>query len=149
MTSVSEKLLSYCDRVPVALRVLKEDELEVKISGDKWSKKEILGHLIDSASNNLHRFVRGRYEDSPAIFYDQDEWVRLQGYQAERLDVLVDLWESSNRHLAHVIKNIPKEDLSRTCIGRTGEKYSLEFLIDDYLRHLEHHLKQIVPDLNL
>jgi hypothetical protein len=113
-----------------------------KPSGDKWSKKEITGHLIDSAMNNIQRFIRGQYENNPAITYDQDLWVRYSGYQQTSLESLFELWALLNERILMIIGLIPEEKLDKTCLV-DGKEYSVKWLINDYIRHLEHHLSQI------
>lgn len=140
---ISTRLLYLCDTIPTKLKAISEAEFYHKPTPDKWSKKEVMGHLIDSAANNLQRFIRGQYEESPVIFYDQNQWVNLQDYQAEDSAAIITLWEVNNRHLARVIAKIPESSLSRMCIGKDGKPLTLAFLIQDYLTHLEHHLDQI------
>ncbi len=141
---IAERILFLCDLVPGKLKQLPAETWTDKPQPDKWSKKEILGHLIDSAANNHQRFVRGQIEDIPTIFYQQDQWVSVQVYQTESISVLILLWESYNRHLVHVIQNIIPANLERECRGKDGTAVTLAFLIKDYVPHLEHHLKQIV-----
>ncbi len=138
-----EKLNEFCTSVPTKLRQLSEEELTSKPSPDKWSKKELLGHLIDSATNNHQRFVRAQFE-TPIVFYAQDNWVNVQKYQEENSELLINLWETYNQHLAYVIKQIPQDKLQRTAIGKDGQHLTLAFLIEDYVNHLEHHLKQLL-----
>lgn len=111
----------------------------------KWSRREILGHLIDSAANNHHRFVRGqqtvRLEFPP---YAQDDWVALQHYNERPWPELVSLWDLYNRHLAHVMAYCTAEALDTPCVIEYDEPVSLHWLMTDYLDHLNHHLEQIV-----
>ncbi|HYP26099.1 MAG TPA: DinB family protein [Blastocatellia bacterium] len=110
----------------------------------KWSRKQILGHLIDSASNNHQRFVRAQLTDNPSLpGYEQNQWVDTQRYQAEAWEELVALWRSYNLHLLHVISSIPEEKLANRCTVAGGEPVTLKFLAEDYIRHLKHHLEQI------
>lgn len=107
-----------------------------------WSKKEILGHLIDSAYNNIQRFVRGQYESNSAIKYEQDTWVQLNGYQDAKLSDLIDLWQLLNRRIIGIVEKMPAENLQRTSLIN-NKAYTLEWIIEDYVRHLKHHLDQI------
>ncbi|MGH9721608.1 MAG: DinB family protein [Bryobacteraceae bacterium] len=110
----------------------------------KWAPKEVIGHLIDSASNNHQRFVRALLEEAlvfPA--YEQEGWNRIQRYRAESWPELIALWAAYNRHLAHLIEGVPGEKLERHCTVGTNAPVTLAFLIEDYLRHLRHHLAQI------
>jgi hypothetical protein len=110
-----------------------------------WSRKQVLGHLIDSALNNLHRFVRApRVAELSFPDYDQPAWVAAGGYQERPWPALTALWAGLNEHLAHVIARIPPESLGTPCrIGKT-EPLTLEFIVRDYVKHMRHHLEQIL-----
>jgi hypothetical protein len=112
----------------------------------RWSKKEILGHLIDSAANNHQRFVRLQIEDH-LVFpgYRQNDWVALQHYSDRPWRDLVELWLAYNRHLAYVIRRVDARAGGHLWKRPEGD-VDLRFLIADYLRHLQHHLEQIVAD---
>lgn len=140
----SEIILSIEEREHDKLRAMKEQDAIKPLSEGKWSKKEILGHLIDSASNNHQRFVRAQLEDSLDFpGYTQTVWVEAQNYADESWTLLVDLWCAYNLHLAHIIANIPPEKLDIVCRIGGGDPVRLEDLIAEYVKHLEHHLKQI------
>lgn len=112
---------------------------------DKWSKKEILGHLIDSAANNHQRFVRAQLSAELKLAgYEQEAWVRTQQYQNESWAELVQLWKSYNLHLLHLVSAIPEGALHNHCFIGENEPVTLEFLVQDYVRHLRHHIKQIL-----
>lgn len=117
-----------------------------KPSPSVWSKKEVLGHLVDSAMNNLRRFVVTQYQHNDKIYYWQDEWVAFQDYQNAPVEELIELWKLLNLQICRTIDNMPAERLSYTCdTGKTSEDlYTLEFLIDDYIVHMQHHLKDIL-----
>ena len=111
----------------------------------KWSPKQIIGHLIDSASNNHQRFVRVQLQDKLSLpRYEQELWVAAQNYQDESWSQLLSFWQSYNQHLAHVIANIPAEKLSHLVRIGEGEPVTLKFLIEDYVAHLRQHLRQIL-----
>ena len=111
----------------------------------KWSKKQIIGHLIDSASNNHQRFVRVQQTDGLQMpRYEQEQWVASQNYQAEAWPELLAFWKSYNQHLLHVMVNIPQEKLTHTVRVGDGEPVTLGFLVADYVAHLQQHLKQIL-----
>lgn len=143
MREISTQLVTLCNIVPAKVKLIPELEFSLKPSVDTWSKKEILGHLIDSAVNNHQRFIRAQFE-TPVIYYEQDLWVSIQNYQSESSELMISLWEVYNRHLAYVIEHIPNHNLSKTSIGKDGISHTLKFLIEDYLNHLEYHLKQII-----
>ena len=126
------------------LAAISEDAAGTKPGPNQWSKKEILGHLIDSASNNHQRFVRLQNEESVVLSsYQQNEWVRVQNYGGRGWHELVELWLAYNRHLAHVMRH-SDVNAARHVWKAPGAEYDLEYLMEDYLRHLRHHLAQIL-----
>lgn len=118
---------------------------ESKSTPDKWSKKEIIGHLIDSAQINLQRFVRCTYEENFRLTYAQVEWVAAQHYQKADINELLDLWSLLNRQIIRVWENYPPERLTARCDNSKMEPnlQTVEWLANDYVEHLLHHLKQI------
>ncbi len=124
------------------LRQLNEKDFSHKPSPEKWSGKELLGHLIDSAQNNIRRFVAGQHEEKPYIVYAQEEWVKAANYQHYPLKDLIDLWVLINKHLAIVLKNVPEDLLSRQVL--TGDLHTIEWLASDYNKHMLHHLHQVL-----
>jgi len=128
---------------PTLLSDISAEEMSEKPAPDKWSKKEILGHLIDSATNNHQRFVRGQFELNPEIGYHTDNWVRFNYYQDMEIQQMISFWAIYNRQLLELIKRIPVEHITREV--RIGNNLQpLGFLVADYVEHLEHHLKQII-----
>jgi hypothetical protein len=145
MTSeqAANRLENLCQIIPELLAKIPLEAFENKPAPEKWSKKEILGHLIDSATNNHQRFVRTQFEAEPFIRYDQNRWIDASGYSKMDREHLIAFWRIYNQHLVLLIRQIPKENLSKTCC--TGEEtHTIEWLIVDYVTHLEHHLKQLV-----
>ena len=142
--SVAAALDETLDAARTPLLAISEDAAGKRADPEKWSRKEILGHLIDSASNNHQRFVRLQSEELLVMpSYQQNHWVRSQNYQGRAWRDLVELWLVYNRHLAHVIRNADAKAAGH--IWRApGAEYTLEFLIEDYLRHLRHHVAQIL-----
>ena len=123
------------------LRALSEAQsLEPRGEG-KWCPREELGHLIDSASNNHFRFVRAAiYPEMHGPRYDQDEWVRLHGYREIPWVQLVDFWYGYNRLLGTLTGNIPEDRLDTQCFVGGNPPVTLAFLIEDYVRHMQHHI---------
>lgn len=130
--------------IPPLLKNISENEFSFKVHPGKWSKKEIIGHLIDSASNNHQRFIRSRVEEGPDIFYNQDAWNRLAHYNEMNSDDVIALWAGYNKLLAHIVSHMTEEDLERKCYAGTSEAVKLGFVVSDYVTHLEHHLRQVV-----
>jgi hypothetical protein len=126
------------------LSAISEESAGRRSNPDSWSKKEILGHLIDSAANNHQRFVRLQLAPSLEMpSYEQNGWVRSQNYASRSWSDLVELWLAYNRHLVHVIRHADP-DAARHIWKASGKDTELQFLIEDYLRHLNHHLDQIL-----
>ena len=145
MINESIKRLQFlCDRIPDLLLELDQTTLSEKPSPGKWSKKEIIGHLIDSATNNHHRFVRGQYEELPTITYDQNKWNENNYYQHIDSSQIIAFWTAYNRQLLELIKRIPENKLGYKVNTGSDNSYTIEFLIHDYVQHLEHHLRQVV-----
>ena len=110
----------------------------------EWSKKQVLGHLIDSAANNHQRWVRGQLTELLSFpGYAQEEWVNTQDYQNESWIALVNLWKSYNLHLIYLAAAMPFEKQANLCRVDDREPVTLKFLVQDYLRHMRLHLEQI------
>lgn len=113
---------------------------------DRWSRKEILGHLIDSANNNIQRFVRGTYENHSKIVYDQNQWVRAQHYQDAPVQEMITLWKLLNLHIVRILSDYPIERIHITFdVGPSSpELRNMKEIASSYLEHLKHHLHQIL-----
>ena len=129
-----------------ALRAIPEDRAGAKPAPKGgWSKKQELGHLIDSATNNHVRFVRASIEpEFRGPGYNQDGWVALHGYGELQWSMLVDFWEQYNRLLVELVARIPEERLATRCIVGESVPVTLGFLIEDYIAHVQHHLDHIL-----
>ena len=136
---------SLLEQSSAALARISESDSKRKPAPDKWSKKEILGHLIDSAANNHQRFFRAQLTTGIKLpGYEQEAWVTTQRYQDEPWGDLLQLWKSYNLHLLHLISVIPSNALGNLCSVGGEEPATLEFLIQDYVTHLKHHIEQIL-----
>jgi hypothetical protein len=124
------------------LRQCDPENLSFKPQQDKWSGKEMLGHLIDSAQSNIRRFVMAQYEDRPHIVYAQDKWVAAANYSDYPLNDLIDLWVLLNKHMVIILKNLPEGAAAREV--QTEELHTIEWLAEDYNKHLLHHLHQVL-----
>jgi len=145
MEKVIEKLKINIQNIPDRFMKLEEESVTAKTAPGKWSKKEILGHLIDSAFNNLRRIIMVQYQPGAKIIYDQDQWVRIQNYQEIDVNDLVQLWIILNQQFVNLIERYPENMLNLSIdTGKESIEFcTAEFLIKDYLDHMEHHLKQI------
>lgn len=140
-----EELRTTLDESSQEMASFSEEEGSEKPAPDTWSKKEILGHLIDSAANNHQRFVRAQLSAELKLpGYEQSAWVSTQHYQNESWQALLQLWRSYNLHILHIVSAIPESALHNFCFIGENEPVTLEFLIQDYVRHLKHHVQQIL-----
>jgi hypothetical protein len=140
--AIASKLNKITEDHLSALRSVSQEEFHFKPSAAKWSKKEILGHLVDSAQNNIRRFIVAQYDERPKIVYDQDKWVAIVNYQQYPLTDLINLWYQLNKHICQVLTFMPAEMSKRQ--AQTEELHDLRWLAEDYIKHLLHHLHQVL-----
>jgi len=150
----NKELLRLIDEWEPKLTTLSEDIISNNLNSQNRTIKQIVGHMIDSASNNTHRIVHMQYQPSPLIYPDyanlgnNDRWIAIQNYQEEKWYDLVQLWKYSNLHVVHVIKNVKAEKLNNIWITALNQKVSLKEMITDFLRHFKLHLKEIDELIN-
>jgi hypothetical protein len=132
------------EEVPPRLENLPEATVARKPTPIKWSAKEQLGHLLDSAANNHQRMVRTQLEDNPAMpGYDGDRWVELHRYQDTDWRELIARWRTLNGQLLAAVESCSEVAWQRTCtVGRSGP-LTLKFVFEDYVDHMLHHLQHI------
>ena len=152
--SVSNEIISLVnDWEPVLIRV-PEDIISQRRNSQNRTIKQIVGHIIDSSSNNTHRIVHLQYQTPPLIFPNyatfgnNDRWIAIQDYQNEDWMALVQLWKYSLIHISHVIKNVRSDKLNNEWISGPGEKVTLTMMIVDFPRHLKLHLSEINDLIN-
>lgn len=156
--SLSKQLSQSVDKARPLLLEITDQQSASKPAPDKWSAKEILGHLIDSAINNHARFVKAQWMDN-LVFpgYRQEDWVKTSGYQTADWQALVELWSGINLNMARMISNIPADILAKKHMEHSldsaawmtiekGAPATLGYFIADYIAHMEHHLRQIMPE---
>ena len=144
MESVAAELVELTEAVSQQLAKIGDEEASVRPAPDEWSKKEIVGHLIDSATNNHHRFVRAQLDDELVCpGYEQEEWVRVQAHNEVPWEQLIRLGRVYHLHLAHLVSKIPSEKLETACRIGPFEPVTLRVLVEDYLVHMRLHLKQL------
>ena len=145
----NQELLNLLEEWEPKLTALSEEQITFRPNNESWTIKETVGHMIDSASNNTHRIIHLQYQPSPLIYPDyanlgnNDRWVWIQNYQAEKWHDLVQLWKYSNLHIVHVINHVNKDKLDNEWITALDKRVTLKALIIDYLRHFKLHLGEI------
>jgi len=159
MSNVPDYVTRLRERVlgaAAALASLSDADSARRAAPGRWSPREVVGHLIDSASNNHQRFVRGQLEDD-LVFpgYAQDRWVEVQRYQEAPWLELIELWRAFNLHVARVMEAVPDQVRLQPRVRHNfhqigfadvsaGEPSTLDHLMRDYVDHVEHHLRQIL-----
>ncbi len=149
-------LLSAIDRAVPPLLALGDEGSRRHPAPGKWSPREVIGHLVDSASNNHQRFVRAQFQDD-LVFpgYEQAAWVQVQRYAESPWEELVALWAGFNRHIARVMDAVPHDVLTRPRAHHnlhelawvpvaSDQPATLEYFMRDYVGHLRHHLRQVL-----
>jgi hypothetical protein len=148
MKTVTQELGALVIEYTAKFHTIPDTEFSNKPLPHKWSKKEVVGHLIDSAQNNLRRFIVGQYEaDAPNIVYDQDFWVNANGYQRMQKEEVITLWRLINERIVEVLIAMPASNYNKEVnTSKTEpELHSLQWLAEDYVKHLKHHLNQVIP----
>lgn len=150
MKPIADELRKIVDDVVPMLHQIEGPEIAVRPTPKKWSRKEILGHLIDSACNNQQKFVRVMQQPQLEFpGYRQDDWVDLQNWADANWKDMISLWESYNRHIAYLIETIDSRYHENTITIEGVGPFKLSFIMPDYVEHLKHHLKQIFPEIDL
>lgn len=140
------RLAQHIEQVPGQLRSLSVSALQQPRQPGKWSRQEVLGHLVDSGLNNLRRFTEARFSPQPYRIqsYAQDELVQVNGYGTMPIDELMTLWQAVNRQILRVAETTPVEKLANPIVFPASDRIkTLLWLIEDYVAHLEHHLDQL------
>jgi DinB superfamily len=142
MEVVIDRINYWIRSLPKVYNSMSEIELTNRPLPNKWSKKEILGHLCDSAINNIDRFVKFQYAEQPYVIqsYNQEQWVLVQNYQERPLGEILTLFQTLNEQVIYILKNISVEKLNYLCVIGNSHQKTLEWLIQDYLEHMEHHI---------
>lgn len=149
-TEIAAALAAIVERATGELRSASPEVVDGTRPSGAWSSREILGHLIDSAANNHHRFVRIQHTDALDFpRYDQEAWVASQQYADCEWTELIELWVAYNRHLVHVLRVLPDEHLGKPCCvdwDGISEPQSMADVARSYLEHMQHHLNQLIVD---
>ena len=150
----NKELLRLVNEWELRLLSLPEEVVGNRRNIQNRTIKQIVGHMVDSASNNTHRIIHLQYNMSPLIYPDyanlgnNDRWIAIQNYQNENWENLVQLWKYSNLHIAHVIDNVNPEKLNNEWISALQQRVSLKAMILDYLSHFKLHLNEIEDLIN-
>ena len=150
----NEELLRLVSEWELRLLSLPEEVIGNRRNIQNRTIKQIVGHMVDSASDNTHRIIHLQYNSSPLIYPDyanlgnNDRWIAIQNYQNENWENLVQLWKYSNLHIAHVIDNVNPEKLNNEWISALQQQVSLKAMILDYLSHFKLHLNEIEDLIN-
>ncbi len=142
MKLIANELESFIEQHTASILQIQEEKFLHKLTSAKWSKKEIIGHLIDSAHSNIRRFVIAQYEDNPTIVYNQEKWVAISNYQHWNSNQLINLWYLLNKQVVEILKNTSADMSGRTCF--TNELQTVHWLAADYIKHLRHHIHQVL-----
>lgn len=142
-------ILSLVEDWEPKLQGLTKEVISQRQNSQNRNIKQIVGHMIDSASNNIHRTVHMQYGSNPLEFPNyatngnNDRWIAIQNYESEDWNVLINLWKYLNIHIAHVFENVNIEKLENSWRCSENETVTLRECITDYLRHLLLHLSEI------
>lgn len=136
------ELQKLIDEYLPQLNTVSEEDFLYKPSPKKWSKKELIGHLIDSAENNIRRFIVTQYEENTTIMYKQDEWVAINNYQGNYTKDIIQLWYLLNKQVSNILKKVTEETAQRTCLNPDAN--TIEWFAHDYVKHLKHHMHQVL-----
>jgi hypothetical protein len=148
-TPIFDGILSLLEEWEPKLRALPVDIITQRRNSQNRTIKQILGHMVDSASNNTHRTVHFQYGANPLHFPNyasngnNDRWIAIQNYQDEDWDLMISLWKYSNLHLIHVFRNVDHSKLENQWYYNEERLLSFRECIVDYLRHFQLHLNEI------
>jgi hypothetical protein len=143
------EIVSLIDNWEPELASFPEETITARRNNQNRTIKQIMGHLIDSVSNNTHRVVHLQYQESPfdfpnyATFGNNDRWIAIQNYQDEDWTNMIRLWKYSLLHFCHVIKNVDDSKLENEWISGPDQRINLKTMIVDFPRHLKLHLEEI------
>ena len=142
MYTIAQDLEEIINEYLPLLYNIPEINFSFKPSPKVWSKKETIGHLIDSAQNNIRRFVVGQYEKGAEINYDREKWVSFNDYATHDSEDVINLWYLLNKNICKIIRKCPEASLLKEV--KTDELHTIDWLAKDYINHLLHHLHAVL-----
>lgn len=146
MQKVISELSEFIEKYHLLLQQMNEDDMSLKPHSDKWSKKEELGHIVDSAQNNIQRFIRVQYEENVHIIYHPENWVEFNDYQNRDSNNLIELWYFLNKQIIAILQKMPSEKYnSLMSFSKDASVTNTTlFIAEDYVKHMTHHLESIL-----
>ena len=148
-SQIADQLLPLIEGWEKRLIRLTPEQISLPRNSQKRNIRQILGHMVDSVSNNTHRVVHLQYRELPlrfpnyATYGNNDKWISIQNYENENWANLVSLWKFTHLHFLHVIENIPPKKMKNEWISDPGKRITLEAMVEDFPRHFELHLNEI------
>lgn len=147
---ISEEIRLMVSDWEIKLKSISDESLAIPRNSQNRSVKEIIGHMIDSVTNNTHRMVHMQYQDSPFEFPDyaangnNEKWISIQKYQDADWPELLQLWKYAHLHFAYIVQHIDPEKLNNEWISDKGNRITLEEMIEDFPRHFKLHIQEII-----
>lgn len=148
-TEIADELLPLIAEWELRLMSLRHEEISVPRNSQNRNIRQILGHMVDSASNNTHRVVHLQYRENPlefpnyATYGNNDRWITIQNYENENWTNLVQLWKFAHLHYLHVIQNINQDKLKNEWLADKNDRVTLEEMVEDFPRHFKLHIAEI------
>lgn len=153
-TLLTKELREFVSEWEAILIKLPAQTISQKRNSQNRNIKQILGHMVDSASNNTHRIIHLQYQTSPLVFPDyanlgnNDRWIAIQNYENADWENLVQLWKYTNLHICHVIANVNETKLENIWLSATKEEICLKEMILGYMPHFKLHISEIEELIN-
>lgn len=147
---IAEEIRLMVSDWEIKFKSLTKDSRTIPRNEQNRTIKQIVGHMIDSVSNNTHRIVHLQYQESPFDFPNyatcgnNEKWITIQNYQDANWEELIQHWKYAHLHFAYVIQNINPEKLENKWITEEGAAMTLQDMVEDFPRHFKLHLDEIV-----